>query len=462
MKALRKLLWGGLGAAAGYSAWYKLQEHQEIRSYAGLARNKTIVILGSGFAGMSVAEELARLLPERGNGEIVLIDSKNYLLFTPMLTEAAGGELDTQHITSPVRRLPKRIRFVQGEVTGVDLATKTVTVRKRSDGNRGSDEVYRADHLVIALGSVSNFHHENSVAKHALQMKSLEDAGAVCRRVLTSLESASLEKDEAKRKEYLTFVVGGAGYTGVETMAAINDLARDSARDHSNLHPEDVRTVLVDPADHLLPELTSDLAEYAARQLKERHVELLLKTSVTGAGDNYVELNGNQRLPTRTLIWAAGVEPNPLVKAMDCPKGKHGGVETNNCCQVTQYDGVWALGDCAEVPKPDGKGAYAPTAQNATREGTTVGQNIARSLRGLPPKPFTYTPIGELALVGKRAGVARIYNRNFSGLLAWAMWRAVYLAKMPSTSQRIRIVGDWTLDWIFGREPIPISPGMGE
>ncbi|HEY1214299.1 MAG TPA: NAD(P)/FAD-dependent oxidoreductase [Bryobacteraceae bacterium] len=459
MKALQKLLWGGVGAAAGYSAWYKLQERREIQSYAGLARNKTIVILGSGFGGMAVAEELARLLPDPGNGEIVLIDYKNYLLFTPMLTEAAGGELDTGHITSPVRRLPKRIRFVQGEVTGIDLASKTVTVKRGSDSVGASEELYRADHLVIALGSVSNFHHEESVAKYALQMKSLEDAGEVCRRVLACLESASLERDEAKRKEYLTFVVGGAGYTGVETMAAINDLARDGVRDHSNLQPEDVRAVLVDPADRLLPELTSDLAEYAARKLKERQVELLLKTSVTGAGEDYVELNGNQRLPSRTLIWAAGVEPNPLVKALDCPKGKHGGVETNNCCQVTKYNGVWALGDCAEVPRPDGKGAYAPTAQNATREGSLVGQNIARSLRGFPPKRFTYTPIGELALVGKRSGVARIYNKNFSGLLAWAMWRAVYLAKMPSMSQRIRIVGDWTLDWIFGREPIPISPG---
>jgi NADH:ubiquinone reductase (H+-translocating) len=457
MKAVQKLLWGGLGAVAGYSAWYKLQERQEIQSYAGLAGNKTIVILGAGFGGMAVAEELARLLPDPGNGEIVLIDSKNYLLFTPMLAEAAGGELDTRHITSPVRRLPKRIRFVQGEVTRIDLASKTVTVNRGSDSAGASEELYRADHLVIALGSVSNFHHQASVAKYSLQMKSLEDAGAVCRRVLASLERASLEKDEAKRKEYLTFVVGGAGYTGVETMAAINDLARDSARDHSDLQPEDIRAVLVDPADRLLPELTPDLADFAARKLKERHVELLLKTSVTGAGEDYVELNGNQRLPSRTLIWAAGVEPNPLVKALDCPKGKHGGVETNNGCQVTKYNGVWALGDSAEVPKPDSKGAYAPTAQNATREGSLVGQNIARSLRGLPPKPFTYTPIGELALVGKHSGVARIYNRNFSGLVAWAMWRAVYLAKMPSMSQRIRIVGDWTLDWIFGREPIPIS-----
>jgi len=457
MRTFQKLLCGGLGTGAGYLAWHKFQQHQEVESYRGLAHGKTFLILGAGFGGTGVAQELARLLPDALNGDIVLIDSRNYLLFTPMLTEAAGGELDMRSITSSVRGLPQRIRFVQGEVKSIDLATKTVTVAAGSDGIRLSDQTFQADHLVIALGSVSNFHHESSVAAHSLQMKSLADAGAVCRRVLACLESAANEPDERKRKEYLTFVVGGAGYTGVETMAAINDLARDSVKQHPTLRADEIRTILVDPVDRLLPELTPDLASYAERKLKERHVEIMLKTPVTGAGDGYVELHGNQRLPARTLIWTAGVEPNPLIKELDCPKGKHGGVETDPCCRVTKFEGVWALGDCAEVPKPDGKGAYAPTAQNAIREGALIGRNIARSLRGLQPEPFHYTPIGELALVGKRAGVARVYNRNFSGLLAWAMWRAVYLAKMPGAAQRIRILGDWTLDWIFGREPVPVS-----
>lgn len=457
MKTFQKAMWGGLGAGVGYLAWQKLQDRQEIQSYAGVARGNKFLILGAGFGGTAVAEELARLLPDASNGEIILIDSRNYLLFTPMLTEAAGGELDMRSITSPVQRLPKRIRFIQGEIKNIDLATKTVTVRLGSDGIQVAEQAFQADHLVIALGSVSNFHHEKSVAEHSFQMKSLSDAGAVCRHVLACLESASVEKDDAKRKEYLTFVVGGAGYTGVETMAAINDLVRDSIADHPNLRPDEVRTILVDPVDRLLPELTEDLAAYTERKLKERHVEIRLKTPVTGAGDGYVEFHGSERLPARTLIWTAGVRPHPLIQDLDCPKGKHGGAETDNSCRITRYEGVWALGDCAEVPRPDGKGAYAPTAQNAIREGALVGRNIVRSLRGLQPQPFVYTPIGELALVGKRAGVARIYNRNFSGLLAWAMWRAIYLAKMPGASQRVRILGNWTLDWIFGREPVPVS-----
>ena len=457
MRIVQKLAWGGLAAGVGYFAWSKLQEQQEAQSYAGLARGKTFLILGAGFGGTAVAQELACLLSDASNGEIILIDSRNYLLFTPMLTEAAGGEIDMRSITSSVRRLPKRIRFVQGAVKTIDLATKTVVVATGSDGIPVSEKTFKADHLVIALGSVSNFHHEKSIAEHSLQMKSLADAGAVCRRVLACLERAAMEKDPAKRKEYLTFVVGGAGYTGVETMAAINDLARDTARQHPNLRPEEIRTILIDPVDRLLPELTPDLASYAERKLKGRHVEIMLKTPVTGAGDGYVELHGNRRLPARTLIWTAGVTPNPLVKDLDCPKGKHGGVETDNCCRITKFEGVWALGDCAEVPKTNGKGTYAPTAQNATREGSLVGRNIARSLRGLRPQPFTYTPVGELALVGKRVGVARVYNRNFSGLLAWAMWRAVYLSKMPGMGQRVRILGEWTLDWVFGREPVPVS-----
>ena len=460
MGTFRKLLWGGLGAAAAGAGWYKLQERQKIRSYAGVAQNKTIVILGAGFGGTGVAQELARLLPQNGNGEIILIDSKNYMLFTPMLTEAAGGQLDTRHITSPIRRLSKRIRFVQGEIAGIDIHAKTVKVAKGSDANNSTEQTFHADHLVIALGSVSNFHGEESVEKHSFQMKSLNDAGEVCRQVLACLEHAAVEDDEATQREYLTFVVGGAGYTGVETMAAINDLALDSIAEHSNLRGDEVRAILIDPAERLLPELTEDLASYAEEKLKDRGVEIRLRTPITGAGEDYVELDGKERIRTRTLIWTAGVEPNPLIKTLDCGKGKRGEVKANGFCQVEGHEEVWVIGDCSAIPKPDGKGTYTGTAQNATREGALVGKNIARSLRGDALKPFTYTPIGELALVGKRSGVARVYNVNFSGVLAWAMWRGVYLAKMPGMGQRLRILGDWTLDWIFGRVPTPVGRGM--
>lgn len=450
------LLWGGLGVAAGYVGLQKLQQSQDRLKNRGVARGKTILIVGAGFAGMAVARELCRLLPDEANGEIVLIDLDNYLLFTPMLTEAAGGDLDSRHIISPIRQLSTRIRFVQGRVTKVDLAGKTVTVEAGSGPLDPCRKTYACHHLVIALGSVTNYHHTPGVAENALPMKRLEDAAAVCNRVLACLERAAVEDDAAKRKELLTFVVGGGGYTGVETMAAVNDLVRDSVRRYPKVESGDVRTIIMHPGDRLLTEISPQLAAYAQRQLEQRGVEVQLNTRIKSAGRDFVESEHGERVAARTLIWTAGVTPNPIVEQLDCPKSKHDAIQVNGCCQVKAHPGVWSLGDCAEVPQPNGKGAYAPTAQNAMREGKLVAQNILAQLRGEEPKPFRYTPIGELALVGKHSGVARIYGMNFSGPIAWAMWRAIYLSKMPGAGQQARILGDWALDLTLGREPTPL------
>ncbi len=243
----------------------------------------------------------------------------------------------------------------------------------------------------------------------------------------------------------------------METMAAINGLVRDSVDKNSALDANDVRTVLIEPGHRLLAEITPDLAAYAQHKLQDRGVEVRLNAKITGADKHYVEIDHGERIPARTLIWAAGVKPNPAVEHLDCPKGKHGGIQVNACCQVAQHSDIWALGDCAEVPHPGGKTSYAPTAQNATREGALVARNIVAQLRGRQPQPFRYTPMGELALVGKHSGVARVFGQNFSGPVAWAMWRAVYLAKMPGTAQKARIASDWLLDIVFGREPISLQ-----
>jgi NADH:ubiquinone reductase (H+-translocating) len=197
--------------------------------------------------------------------------------------------------------------------------------------------------------------------------------------------------------------------------------------------------------------LNEDLAAFAQQKLEERGVRVMLNTKIAVVGDGFVELEGGRRIETRLLVWAAGVMPNPLVKELPCRKGKHGGIAAAACCAAPDYPGVWALGDCAEVPKPQGDGTYAPTAQNATREGELVARNIVAALCGEAPRPFAFHTIGELALVGRHAGVGEIYGRKFSGLLAWAMWRAVYLAKIPGMAQRSRILLDWMLDFIFGR-----------
>ncbi len=447
----------GLAAAATYAARQALLAAEERETNRGIAQGKHILILGAGFGGLGVAQELARLLPDDGNGRITLVDEDNYLLFTPMLTEAAGGELDSRHIVRSVHKLHNRIHFVQGRVTKIDVHGKSATVQLGPAQLDPQERTLTADHLVIALGSVTSYHHLPGVEENSFAMKSLGDAGAVCAFALACLERANNEEDASKRKELLTFVVAGGGFTGVETMAALNDLLRDKAEEYGNLSSGDVRTLIVHPGKRLLEEITPELAAYAEQKLKERGVEVQLNARISSAGPDFVQVEGGERIAARTLIWTAGVTPSPVIEQTDAPKGKHHGIQVEGTCQLKETPGVWALGDCAEIPKPDGQGTYAPTAQNATREGKLIARNIVATLRGAEPQPFRYTPIGELALVGRRSGVARVFGRNFSGLLAWAMWRAVYLAKMPGGGQQARILSDWAFDLLFGREPMPVA-----
>ena len=226
------------------------------------------------------------------------------------------------------------------------------------------------------------------------------------------------------------------------------------------LKDSELRTILVSPEARLLPEVSEELAAYATGQLREHGVDVRFNISVSGVTEDLVELKGGEPIRARTLVWAAGVTPNPVIEPLPAAKGKHHGLQVNAACQLAEYPGVWALGDCAEIPHPDGKGTYAPTAQNATREGRQVARSLVATLHGGQAKPFRYTPMGELALVGRHSGVARVFGMNFSGVLAWAMWRVVYLAKMPSTAQRGRVLSDWLFDSAFGHIPVPLSSGQ--
>jgi NADH dehydrogenase len=467
------------GAAAAYAGWKLIRRARLERLNKDLPRGNRILIVGAGFAGTNAARELARLLPRPEHGEITLVDEDDYQLFTPMLTEAAGGEVEARHIARPLSDLPARITFERGRVAEIDLANRKVTLTnatKNGDSTEGDENDKRdnggapgenrrtleADQLVIALGSVPNFHDIPGVAEHSLTVKSLEDAAAIRDHVLKVLEHAEAESGDDERRAALTFVVGGGGFTGVETMAAVNDLARAGVERYPHTRKRDVRALIVTPEERLLPELSAELAAYAQRKLEARGVEVRLKTKITGAGRGYVELDGGERVETRTLIWAGGVKPNPVAERLDCRHGKHGGIVVDECCRVTDRAGVWALGDCAEIPKPDSKGTYSPTAQNATREGALVARNIVATLRGQEPKPFRYRPLGELALVGRHAGVARVFGLNFSGLPAWLLWRAVYWVKMPDALQRVRILLDWLLDFAFGRPVAALPPARSD
>jgi NADH dehydrogenase len=444
LRTAAALAGAGIGGAVAYTAASAATRRAASRG----VRADHIVIVGAGFGGTMVARTLARLLPNPDGGTITLVDRNNFLLFTPMLTEIAGGELDGRHITAPLHRLSDRIAFAQGEIHRIDLAAKTVVYCAVESGR---EKTLRADHLVIALGSIANDHGIRGVGDHSLPMKTVADAVGIRNHVLRCLEAANLEEDASARRRLLTFVIGGGGFTGVETMGAINDLVRSSCQAYKNIAAGDIRTELVHPGDRLLDELSPDLAGYAREKLQQHGVNIHLNTKITSADANGVTLDPGGRIETASFIWAGGVRPNPLVETLDCERGGHGGIAVDHACAVKHHAGVWAIGDCAEVPKPRGDGTYAPTAQNATREGELVARNIVAAMGGEAARPFTFEPIGEVAVIGRHAGVAMIYGRRFSGFPAWAMWRAIYVTKMPSVAQRCRIVLDWLLDAAFGR-----------
>lgn len=432
-----------------------------------------IVILGAGFGGIYAARTLGTLLPHPVDAEITVIDENNFFVFTPMLTEVAGGELDPRHIVNAVRRFSPRINFMQASVKAIDLKRKRVTVSLGRPEARlpVREQTIEADHLVIALGSATNYYNIAGLKEHSLNIKNLGDAALIHNRALTLLERADEEPSPAIRRELLTFVVGGGGFSGVETMAALNDLVRENSRNYPRIMPGEIRTVLIEAGERLLPELDEKLAAYTLKKLRKRGVEVQLNTAISGAGPDYVKTKNGEHIKTHLLIWSGGVAPTPVVKNLDCEHSRHGGIITDECCRIPGYANTWAIGDCATIPQPGKQGTYAPLAQNATREGEQVAHNIVAALRGEAPRPFLYQPIGELAMIGKHTGVASIFGMRFSGKLAWFMWRSVYLLKMPHLSMRLRVVADWTGDFLFGREiaelpatrsPLPASPGPEE
>jgi NADH dehydrogenase len=282
-------------------------------------------------------------------------------------------------------------------------------------------------------------------------MKSLGDAIELRNRLIASLEEANFECSEPARKRLLTFVVAGAGFAGVETIAAMNDFVRDAVQFYPQLSREMVRMVLVHPGEVILPECGRTLGRYAERKLAERQVEIRLNCKVTGLSDHAVELSDSTAVGTSTLIWTAGTTPNPLLATLPC-RIERGRIAVNEFMEVPGYPGVWALGDCAMVPDPKTGQPQPATAQHALREGKVVTHNIVAAMSGAPKKAFSFSTLGQLAAIGRRTGVANILGIKFSGFFAWWLWRTIYLSKLPRLEKKIRVALDWTLDLFFSKD----------
>jgi NADH dehydrogenase len=410
-------------------------------------KRKQIVILGSGFGGLYAALELDKTLARDPDVDVWLVNKENFFLFTPMLHEVAASDLDITHIVNPVRKLLKRVKFFDGDVRAIDLENRRVRV---SHGIEDHAHELEYDHLVIALGSITNFFNLPG-QERALTMKSLGDAIHLRNRLIQNLEEADFECCPNVRAPLVNFVVAGGGFAGVETIAAVNDFLREAIRFYPHLREDMLRLVLVHPRDTILPELSEKLGAYAQQKLAQRGVEIRSNTKVKAFTERGVELSDGEVINTNTLLWTAGTSPNPLLEGLPCSK-LNGRLVANEYLEVVGFPGVWALGDCAVVPdKTTGK-SCPPTAQHALREGKVAAQNITAAVRGGRKKPFVFSTIGQLASIGRRSGVASIFGMNFSGFIAWWMWRTIYLSKLPRFEKKLRVALDWTLDLLFSKD----------
>ena len=408
-------------------------------------KKNRVLILGGGFGGLYAALEFEKR--RDSDFEVTLISQENFFLFTPMLHEVAASDLDLTHIVNPIRKMLRHVSFFEGDVRSVDIARRQVVVAHGFDQHTHSLEY---DHIVFALGCVTNFYNIPNLAETAITMKSLADAVALRNRLIEHLEEADTECAANNREPLLTFVVAGGGFAGVETIGSINDFLKGALPYYTNLKPEMMRVVLVHPGEFVLPELGEELGRYASRKLAKRGVEIMANSKIKSVNSREVELTNGISINCATLIWTAGTVPHPLLAELPLPKERQR-LKVNAAMGVEGHPGIWAVGDCAMIP--DKRGGYQPpTAQHASREGKVIAHNIIANSRGKDLIPFRFKTLGLLASIGRRTGVARILGVNFSGFVAWWLWRTIYLLKLPRVEKKLRVALDWTLDVFFSKD----------
>jgi NADH dehydrogenase len=418
-----------------------------------------IVILGGGFAGVTTADTLEHLFGADPSVSITLVSDTNALLFTPMLAEVAGSSVEATHITSPLRTSLRRTHVVRNKAIAIDLQKRYVrlapdlplsTAVVQAEQTEGHEVPF--DHLILALGAVSNYLGLENVKATAFDFKSLGDAIRIRNHVIDLFERAEDESPSPTRQAMLTFVVAGGGFAGAELAGALNDFARGMLAYYPNITPEEVRVVLVHSRDRILPELGEELAAYALERMAARGVIFKLNVRVADARPGAVLLSNQEEIGTETLVWTAGTTPNPLVQTLPLDRDKRGAVIVDNTLAVPRWPGVWAVGDCAAIVDAKTGQPCPPTAQFALREARTLAHNIHASIRGLPLTPFHFNALGTLCVVGHHTACAEIKGVRFSGLFAWLLWRGIYVAKLPSLERKVRVVVDWTVELFFPRD----------
>jgi NADH dehydrogenase len=394
-----------------------------------------VLVVGGGFAGAYVAREL-------GDRGATMVSKDNFMLYTPLLPEAASGTLEPRHCVVPLRAMCPHAELILGTVTALDLETRTATV----ETDEGTQTVGWQE-LVLALGAVPRTLPVPGLSAHGLSFKTLADAINLRNHVLHQLEAADAALDEEERTRRLTFVFVGAGYAGVEALAELSDLVEDALRYYPRLRSSPRRWVLVDAAPRILPDIPPPLGDYAAAELQRRGMEIHVGTTLESVSADEAVLGDGTRIPTNTLVWTAGVAPNPALREWSLPLDEKGRVEVDELLRVRGHEHVWALGDCALVPNTRSDKPDPPTCQHALRQ----ARRLARNLSG-PPRPYGYRMLGQVATLGRHKGIAEVLGVRLRGFAGWWVTRSYHLYQLPLAQRKLRVVVDWTVALFFRRD----------
>src|SRR6478672_4560581 len=414
-----------------------------------------VVVAGGGFGGLYAARRLERLLPAH-SAQVTLVADANFLLYTPLLPGAASGTLEPRHVVVPLREELTTTDFRLGRVTGADPDAKRLDY-VTPDGRKASLDY---DHLIVGLGSVSRVLPIPGLAEHGIGFKTLSEAIALRNRALVNLEIAESLDTPEERRSWLTFIFVGAGYAGLEGIAELQDYVADVIERYPRCRLDGTRWILVEGGERIMPEIHPGLADFAARELRGRGIDIRTRTTLAAVTDSTATLSTGEEIPCRTLVWTAGVRPSPVVAKLGLPVDERGRIPTDEYLRVPGHDGVWAIGDAAAVPDPaaGGKRPTPPTAQHALRQGRLAGANVAAALGHGRLKKFTYKTLGVFVDMGRHQAVAEMLRIRIRGFPAWFAARTYHLLLMPGGTRRLRLVADWTVALFFSRG----APELGQ
>ncbi len=421
-----------------------------------------VLIVGGGYVGMYTALRLQRKLRRdinRGDVEITVVDPQSYMTYQPFLPEAAAGNLEPRHVVAPLRQVLPKVRILNGQVIAVDHARHRVSVRLAGaelteDGTRELGY----DLLVMAAGSISRTLPIPGLAERGIGFKTVAEAIYLRNHVLGQLDIAASTEDEALKRRALTFVFVGGGYAGVEALAELEDMACGALKYYPGLRSEDMRWVLVEATDHILPEVGPDMGRWTVEALRRRRIEVKLDTLLKSAVDGHIELSDGDSFDAGTLVWTAGVKPHPVVRAGDLPLDEKGRLKATPELTLEGLDDAFAAGDNAAVPDLTRPGELCtPNAQHAVRQAKRLADNIVATLRGRPLRPYRHAYAGSVASLGLHKGVAQVYGVKVRGRLAWFLHRTYHLSRIPTFNRKVRVLLDWTLALFFRREIVSLG-----